>query len=401
CLKDYIDVSTITIYNVKRLLGRYCGSKVPSPILSMHPKTEIIFRTNHAVSSTGFHGIFTFIDESTVGPPPSTISTIRGCGGIEKGFGGIITTPNYPLAFPRKIDCMWLIRVQQDEHIYLRVVDLQLFGSIANCKDAHLAIYDGYENFDYDPKEPKKYCGDLKYYKSVDDKVELSARNRLLVRFKSDITAPQWEDQVASQETVGFKLVWTAVRFKAKGECPDFLCQSSEFCLNPKVGAKCPQTFFFCIDRSLLCNGVPNCSEQDTTDEDKCAMSILAGAGIGAATLSLLLIICCCCCRRHSRSNGRRRRKPSSGSSKINLQLSDGSMQLRQLEHSPTYGSRPDGLSFFSNSSTVIGNRSQSPVEANNGDMMNCSIHGPRGLLQVPASIHHTAFQQSEFPTDV
>ena len=52
----------------------------------------------------------------------------------------------------------------------------------ANCKDAQLAIYDGYENYEFNPKEPKRYCGDLRYYKGVEDKVELSASNRLLIR---------------------------------------------------------------------------------------------------------------------------------------------------------------------------------------------------------------------------
>ncbi|RWS31071.1 suppressor of tumorigenicity 14 protein-like protein, partial [Leptotrombidium deliense] len=270
CLTDYIDVSTITVYNVKMLIGRYCGSVVPLPVLSMHPKTEIIFKSNHVINSTGFLGVYHFIDESKIGPPKviGRKSTTK-CGGMETGSGGVIMTPNFPNSFNKQEDCVWLIRVQQDEHIYLRVIELQLFGSIANCKEAHLAIYDGYENFDHYPKEPKRLCGDLKYYKSLDDKVELSPRNRMLIRFRSEITAPQWDEQVAAQKVVGFKLVWTAVKFKLKGECSDFLCQSSEFCLNPKTGSNCQQTYFFCIDRSLLCNGVPNCSEQDTTDEDK------------------------------------------------------------------------------------------------------------------------------------
>lgn len=88
---------------------------------------------------------------------------------------------------------------------------------IANCKDAQLAIYDGYENYDYSPKEPKRFCGDLRYYKGIEDKVELSASNRLLIRFKSDIPSSRWADQVKSKTMVGFKLVWTAVSFKARG----------------------------------------------------------------------------------------------------------------------------------------------------------------------------------------
>ncbi len=49
---------------MKRLLGRYCGNDVPSPLLSMHPQLELIFTTNHAVNGKGFHGYYEFIDES-------------------------------------------------------------------------------------------------------------------------------------------------------------------------------------------------------------------------------------------------------------------------------------------------------------------------------------------------
>ncbi len=53
----------------------------------------------------------------------------------------------------------------------------------AYCKDAQLAIYDGFESLSFDPKKPKQYCGDLTYYKNVEDKVMLSASNRLLIRY--------------------------------------------------------------------------------------------------------------------------------------------------------------------------------------------------------------------------
>lgn len=52
----------------------------------------------------------------------------------------------------------------------------------AYCKDAHLAIYDGFENLEFEPKKPKQYCGDLSYYKNAEDKYAISNRNRLLIR---------------------------------------------------------------------------------------------------------------------------------------------------------------------------------------------------------------------------
>ena len=55
------------------------------------------------------------------------------------------------------------------------------------------------------------------------------------------------------------------------GQCKEFTCSGSQFCLKPqKFGRSCDEYHTFCIDSSLQCNGVPNCSEQDFTDEDKC-----------------------------------------------------------------------------------------------------------------------------------
>lgn len=85
--------------------------------------------------------LFSLLLDNTglIGPPLSTISQIKDCGGVENGFGGIIKSPNYPNAFPKKIDCMWLIRVDQDQHIYLRIMQLQLFGSIGKFNTLHSA----------------------------------------------------------------------------------------------------------------------------------------------------------------------------------------------------------------------------------------------------------------------
>ncbi|KAI1301813.1 CUB domain-containing protein 2 [Halotydeus destructor] len=417
CLKDYIDISTVTAFNVKKLIGRYCGKEVPSPLLSMHPRAEIIFKSNHVVNNQGFHAMYNFIDESAVGLPKSTISAKYGCGGMATGSGGIIVSPSFPAAFPEQIDCMWSIRVRQDQHIYIKVTDLQLVGSIgqyahfvdangslmnsptngpipiyfaANCKDAQLAIYDGYENFEYSPDDPKQYCGDLKYYKGVDDKVELSATNRLLIRFKSDISAAQWTDQVRSKDVVGFALYGRRCPSRRKvEECKDFLCKSSEFCLNPvrSGSAPCTDTKYLCIDHNLVCNGLPNCSEQDTSDEDKCAISMAIGALAAAVITVVILIICCLCwCRSRTRKKDNdemKKRKESqvACSSDIRLDYSDGSMQLRQLGHSSsTYldDGMMDDLGFFPPPPPQFPRETPSPRPPPDA-VSNCSIHGYRG----------------------
>lgn len=84
------------------------------------------------IPSSPFYSFLSLWILGKVGLPESTISTKKGCGGVESGSGGTIQSPNYPAAFPEQIDCMWVIRVRQDQHIYIKLMALQLFGSIGN-----------------------------------------------------------------------------------------------------------------------------------------------------------------------------------------------------------------------------------------------------------------------------
>ncbi|XP_023215452.1 membrane frizzled-related protein-like [Centruroides sculpturatus] len=345
CLTDYVDISSITFFNVKELIGRYCGSEIPTPMITMHPRAEIIFRTNHIIHHRGFHGIYEFKDETLI-PPPLSTSGVKGCGGTESGVGGIISSPGYPHSFPKDVECVWLIRVNTNQHIYIRILELQLYGSIANCEDAELSIYDGYSSFVYNPNILKKFCGDLKYYKNVEEKTQLSIRNRLLIRFKTSVTS----DVLGTPDKkIGFKLVWTAVTFNFGEPCTQFVCKESQYCLN-SVTQTCKVTPQYCIDQSLVCDGLPNCSEDDLSDEDKCRIPLLIGSGVAVGIVILIIVISSMVYKRHRRV-------------KKSISQTQGlTMQLRQLEHSPSFASRQVG-NFYP--ATDI----RSPID------INCSIH--------------------------
>ncbi|XP_003739246.1 cubilin [Galendromus occidentalis] len=322
CLNDFVDISTISVSNVKQLVGRFCGTYVPIPLHTMKPRMEIIFKANHALSAKGFFGHYEFTDESFVPPPPS--SNVTNCGGTLTGVGGILVSPNYPDSFPKDVDCAWLIRVDYEKHIYIRVLELQLKGSIANCGEAELVIYDGYSSIDVNPVLLKRYCGDLKYYKNTEEKTQLSRRNRIVVRLRTTVASPQKHEG----EIIGFKLVWTAVTFA--NQCEQFTCGKSQYCLNTESGTcNTSLTKNYCIDRSLQCDGVPNCSGEDSSDEDKCRLPLLAGCGAAGGALALIILISLTCVKKD---------RPSKMEHELDLTNMERSLSMASRRYSMAMG---------------------------------------------------------------
>ncbi|GIY39948.1 CUB domain-containing protein [Caerostris darwini] len=115
-------------------------------------------------------------------------------------------------------------------------------------------------------------------------------------------------------------------------KCEEFICKDSHYCFST-VDNSCAEMRTYCIDKSLVCNGHPNCGNEDYTDEDKCNIPLLAGCGAAGGVLLLSLIVGFCLYKRH---NGLR----SPRSHPLN-------MQLRQLEHSPSYSGRPPSGHFY------------------------------------------------------
>ncbi|GFT26224.1 CUB domain-containing protein [Nephila pilipes] len=82
----------------------------------------------------------------------------------------------------------------------------------------------------------------------------------------------------------------------------------------------------YCIDKSLVCNGVPNCSEDDYSDEEKCHLPMALGGVMGGLVVISLIVVVTYALRS-------RRRK---------AQRETLALQLRQLEHSPGAAARGD-----------------------------------------------------------
>ena len=80
------------------------------------------------------------------------------------GESGEIVTPNYPLEYPRKLDCVWNIKVSVHKVLKLRFLkfDLERHNS---CKYDYVEIRDG---LSVRSPELGTYCGTSLPSKSVD-----------------------------------------------------------------------------------------------------------------------------------------------------------------------------------------------------------------------------------------
>ncbi|XP_064088003.1 LOW QUALITY PROTEIN: uncharacterized protein LOC135202505 [Macrobrachium nipponense] len=309
CLADYLDVTTVDIAGVRDFVGRFCGREVRSPILTLHSRLEVLLVTNEVVQAQGFNASYSFVQEETIYPSATMSRGRKVCGGLVEGRGGKLISPGYPKAFPGGLSCSWLLRARPYHHVFLRIQQLQLQGSIANCRRAELGIYDGYRTALKTSSESlKTFCGDLDYYRNQAEKVVLSPRNRLLITFRTG----EASDNTTS--LAGFHLVWTEVSLTDKGNCSmlgGFWCQHSTYCVGVIHGGGCINTANFCIDPSLVCDGQPNCSTGDTTDENDCGDMIMTVTGIALGTCAVLVAVSGAaiiwlrgrCCRRPVRSS--------------------------------------------------------------------------------------------------
>ncbi|XP_046459954.1 uncharacterized protein LOC124206274 [Daphnia pulex] len=281
CLSDFVSITTEDVSGLRTVAGRYCGQQTPPPLLAMQPKVEILFAANYVHHHRGFSASFSFVDEESLTLAPSNTDSNSGCGGTISGSGGVLLSPGYPSALQSWLDCSWLLRVPFQHHVYVRLEYLQLHGGLASCPLAELSIHDGYGPLNDQALKLRRFCGDLRYYKSVSDRSLLSRRNRLLVRLTSgNLTSVKSLGSRSPVVPFGFRLIWTAVDFQTEQNCLSqgkIVCRDSQYCFNFRrfSSISCDSTLLFCLDSSLRCDGVMNCEDGDASDELSCQVPYL------------------------------------------------------------------------------------------------------------------------------
>uniref|UniRef100_A0A183UWP3 CUB domain-containing protein n=1 Tax=Toxocara canis TaxID=6265 RepID=A0A183UWP3_TOXCA len=174
------------------------------------------------------------------------------------------------------------------------------FG-LAECERASLYIIDGYRHETPDLRKDDgsqvRFCGGQLYYSEEGMKSYLSTGNRLIVRFvtRDHPTLSQLEKYEEEGKPIGFRLVWTEVEelLSDGKECLGFACSGGQLCIDNGQNI-CASRSQLCINKSLMCNGVSNCAENDHSDEQHCTFPLFSYSQhilLSACSIILILIL--------------------------------------------------------------------------------------------------------------
>ncbi|XP_053480258.1 bone morphogenetic protein 1a isoform X3 [Ictalurus furcatus] len=158
CWYDHVEIRD-GYWRKAPLKGRFCGDKLPEPIISTDSRLWIEFRSSSNWVGKGFSAVYEAI-----------------CGGEVKKDNGQIQSPNYPDDYrPNKV-CVWKITVAQGYHVGLTFQSFEIERH-DSCAYDYLEVRDG--NSENSPLLGR-FCG---YDKPDDIK---SSSNQLWMKFVSD-----------------------------------------------------------------------------------------------------------------------------------------------------------------------------------------------------------------------
>nr|DBA25188.1 TPA: hypothetical protein GDO54_012746 [Pyxicephalus adspersus] len=173
CLNDFIEIRIDDANG--ELISRVCGGNIPFvPLALVAPRIWVHFVSNAQVEDIGFHAEYSF----------------TGCGGIQSGVAGVISSPNYPGNYTAGSNCAWHLEAPEGQIITLSFAYFHLEYHI-ECRWDSLTIVNGAL-----PSSPPigQYCG------STSPGTVQSGTNKLLVIFNADNTIHEG----------GFYANWTA-----------------------------------------------------------------------------------------------------------------------------------------------------------------------------------------------
>ncbi|XP_066539114.1 cubilin [Hoplias malabaricus] len=126
CYFDFVEVRDGATSS-SPLIGRYCGSQIPTMLQSTQRHMHIAFSTDASVSNHGFTAEYA--------------SIIEGCGGTLTEPSGTVNSPGHPTTYPHGANCSWYISVSPGNIIRLSFTSFNLEYH-TNCDYDYVEIYD-------------------------------------------------------------------------------------------------------------------------------------------------------------------------------------------------------------------------------------------------------------------
>ncbi|BFG01859.1 cubilin homolog [Drosophila madeirensis] len=135
CSRDYLEVRNGGDL-ASPLIGRFCGSRIPTRIPSFSNELRLHFHTDAAISGHGFRLRWRVF--------------ASGCGGRLSSNDGVITSPRYPSSYPHNAHCEWQVRVHPGSGVQLLIEDMELESS-DDCSYDNVKIFMGARYPGYEP----------------------------------------------------------------------------------------------------------------------------------------------------------------------------------------------------------------------------------------------------------
>ncbi|XP_069086366.1 ovochymase-2-like [Pleurodeles waltl] len=170
------------------LLGRFCGTSVPSPLVSSGHSLVLRFSSDSDTAAKGFQARYTAYRGVPPTETPPTADSGCGSSALQNGRKGTISSKDYPNSYPANLLCSWNITVPEGWLLKLSFGGLAIDGSLGQCGADKLEVADNIESIG-------TYCGFSL------PPVIISTSNKLFLKFSSD----------SSLSDFGFMAQWEAV----------------------------------------------------------------------------------------------------------------------------------------------------------------------------------------------
>ncbi|XP_011637168.1 cubilin-like [Pogonomyrmex barbatus] len=163
CAFDYLEIRNGG-YDSAPLIGKFCGTEIPTEIPSQANQMYIRFVSDFSRSMQGFEIQWD--------------STTQGCGSMMTAVTGDIISPNYPEPYSMNAECYWKIAVAAGSIVQLVIIDLDL-EEHDKCRYDFIEIFEGISR----RTNGKRYC-DANHPKIIQSKT-----NEMSIRFRSDYSS--------------------------------------------------------------------------------------------------------------------------------------------------------------------------------------------------------------------